>query len=101
MMHHIELGNTILSRRQKLKSLIKQGKITLGGNKQLKIYGTLQCKSGKRMKIQNRVFFVSKKEAIHWGYRPCGHCMKREYQNWKKGLIRIAISFKIFFVLGV
>jgi len=101
MMPQVELGNTILSRRQKLKSLIEQGKITLGGNKQLKIYGTLQCKSGKRMKMQNRMFFVSKKEAIHWGYRPCGHCMKREYQNWRNGLIRIAISFKIFFVLGV
>lgn len=36
MMHHIELGNTILSRRRKLKLLIEQGKITLGGNKQLK-----------------------------------------------------------------
>ncbi len=101
MMHHIELGNTILSRRRKLKLLIEQGKITLGGNKQLKIYGTLQCKSGKRMKMQNRVFFVSEKETTRRGYRPCGHCMKREYQNWKKGLIRIAISFKIFFVLGV
>ncbi len=97
MMPHIELGNTIHSRRQKLKSLIEQGKITLGGNKQLKIYGTLQCKSGKRMKMQNRLFFVSEKEAIHWGYRPCGHCMKSEYQNWKNGLIRIAISFKNFF----
>ncbi len=101
MMPHVELGNTILSRRQKLKSLIEQAKITLGGNKQLKIYGTLQCKSGKRMKMQNRVFFVSEKEATHRGYRPCGHCMQREYQNWKKGLIRIAISFKISFVLGV
>ena len=101
MMPHVELGNTILSRSRKLKLLIEQGKITLGGNKQLKIYGTLQCKSGKRMKMQNRVFFVSEKEATRRGYRPCGHCMKSEYQNWKKGLIRIAISFKIFFVLGV
>jgi len=101
MMPHVELGNTILSRRRKLKLLIEQGKITLGGNKQLKIYGTLQCKSGKRMKIQNRMFFVSEKEATHRGYRPCGHCMKSEYQKWKNGLIRIAISFKIFFVLGV
>ena len=101
MMHHIELGNTILSRRRKLKLLIEQGKITLGGNKHLKIYGTLQCKSGRRMKMQNRVFFVSEKEATYRGYRPCGHCMKSEYQKWKKGLIRIAISFKIFFVLGV
>ncbi len=83
MMHHIELGNTILSRRRKLKLLIEQGKITLGGNKQLKIYGTLQCKSGKRMKMQNRVFFVSEKEATRRGYRPCGHCMKSDIKTGK------------------
>jgi methylphosphotriester-DNA--protein-cysteine methyltransferase len=87
MMPHVELGNIILSRRQELKSLIEQGKINLGGNKQLKIYGTLQCKFGKKMKMQNRVFFVSEKEATHRGYRPCGHCMKSEYQKWKNGLI--------------
>lgn len=57
--------------------------ITLAGNRQLKIYGTLQCRSGKRMKIENRVFFVSEKEAITHGYRPCGHCMKGKYQKWK------------------
>jgi len=88
MLHHLELGNTIFSRRRKLKSLIAKDEITLGGNKQLKIYGTLQCKSGKRMKIQNRVFFVSKEEAINQGYRPCGHCMKSEYQKWKMDLFK-------------
>ena len=75
MFHHPELG------KQKLKPLIEKGEIVFGGNKQLKIYGTLSCKSGKRMKIENRVFFDSEKEAINLGYRPCGHCMKTEYQN--------------------
>jgi len=69
MFHHIELTN------RKLKSLINEGEIRFGGNKQLKIYGTLSCKSGKRMKKENRVFFISKEEAINEGYRPCGHCM--------------------------
>ena len=87
MIHHIELGNTIFSRKRKLKSLIEKGEITLGGNKQIKIYGTLQCKSGKRMKIENRVFFVSEKEALNEGYRPCGHCLKSKYQKWKDDLI--------------
>jgi len=78
MFYHVELE------RQKLKSLIEHGEITLGGNKQLKIYGTLACKSGKRMKKVNRVFFSSEKEGINMGYRPCGHCMKNEYQKWKE-----------------
>jgi methylphosphotriester-DNA--protein-cysteine methyltransferase len=62
-----------------LISQIKAGKITLGGNKQLKIYGLLTCKSGKRMKKQNRVFFRSESEAITLGYRPCGHCLRAKY----------------------
>ncbi|MGN6478422.1 MAG: Ada metal-binding domain-containing protein [Flavipsychrobacter sp.] len=53
----------------------------------LKIYGSLSCSSGKRMKRSNRIFFVSEAEAIENGYRPCGHCMKNEYKNWKNGIV--------------
>lgn len=63
-------------------SLIRDQSITVAGNRKLKIYGTLSCGSGKRMKRQNRVFFVSEKEAIEAGYRPCGHCMRKKYQVW-------------------
>jgi methylphosphotriester-DNA--protein-cysteine methyltransferase len=66
-----------------LISQIKAGKITLGGNKYLKIYGLLTCKSGKRMKKQNRVFFRSESEAITLGYRPCGHCLRAKYLVFK------------------
>jgi methylphosphotriester-DNA--protein-cysteine methyltransferase len=66
---------------------IRQQQIVLGGNIKLKIYGTLACKSGKRMKKQNRVFFVSEEEALSNGYRPCGHCMKASYKKWKDELI--------------
>jgi DNA/RNA endonuclease YhcR with UshA esterase domain len=59
-----------------LRGQIKIGKIRLAGNKKLKIYGTLHCKSGKRMKKENRVFFESEDEAIKLGYRPCGHCVR-------------------------
>jgi methylphosphotriester-DNA--protein-cysteine methyltransferase len=79
MIQHSELS------KQELMSLIRNGKIVLGGNKQLKIYGSLSCKSGKRMKKENRVFFSSEDEAISHGYRPCGQCMKTEYQSWKQG----------------
>lgn len=67
---------------KKLRQKIRDKSICLGGNKKLKIYGTLKCKSGKRMKRQNRVFFSSIKEVIDEGYRPCGHCMKSEYKKW-------------------
>jgi methylphosphotriester-DNA--protein-cysteine methyltransferase len=57
--------------------------IQLAGNMKLKIYGRLSCSSGKRMKLQNRVFFKNAEEAIVNGYRPCGHCMQNEYKTWK------------------
>jgi len=70
-----------------LRSKIKQQKIHFGGNCKLKIYGTLSCASGKKMKRENRVFFSSESEAIENGFRPCGHCMKEKYQKWKNGFI--------------
>lgn len=71
------------SRGPQLSSLIRKGLIAFGGNSRLKIYGLLNCNTGKRMKIQNRVFFATEKEAIDEGYRPCGHCMIKEYIQWK------------------
>ena len=67
--------------------LIKNGAVLYAGNSRLKIYGKLNCKSGKRMKIENRVFFKNRNEALGAGYRPCGHCMNAEYKNWKNGII--------------
>lgn len=66
-----------------LRSQIRSAEILFGGNKKLKIYGTLRCSSGKRMKKENRIFFSSESEAIEKGYRPCGHCMKDTYKKWK------------------
>lgn len=70
-----------------LRHLIRQGCIAWGGNQKLKIYGKLTCRSGKRMKTENRIFFSSEAEAQAAGYRPCGHCMRQKYQDWKNGLI--------------
>ncbi len=67
-----------------LRSKIRNREIRFGGNKKLKIYGLLNCTSGKRMKMENRVFFKDKKEAIQNDYRPCGHCMRDAYKQWKK-----------------
>lgn len=77
MEKHVGLESKVLLRK------IRKGEINFGGNLKLKIYGTLRCKSGKRMKRENRVFFISEKEAIEQGFRPCGHCMREAYRNWK------------------
>jgi len=63
---------------------IQYGAISFAGNKNLKIYGTLNCSSGKKMKKNNRIFFHSASEAISMGYRPCGRCLKKEYIQWKQ-----------------
>ena len=68
-----------------LRRLIRERGICLAGNCKLLIYGTLRCRSGKRMKTENRVFFVSEQEALEMGYRPCGHCMTATYKRYKNG----------------
>lgn len=44
------------------------------GYKPKKIFGNLSCKSGMRMKKENRVFFFCIDDAIECGYRPCKNC---------------------------
>ncbi|WP_335904580.1 Ada metal-binding domain-containing protein [Leptospira venezuelensis] len=67
--------------------MIRKRKLDFAGNLKLKIYGTLSCESGKRMKKENRIFFSSEKEAISLGFRPCGHCLKEKYKVWKHGTV--------------
>jgi methylphosphotriester-DNA--protein-cysteine methyltransferase len=81
MIRHSEINPLDLRRK------IRQRHILFAGNANLKIYGNLGCKSGKRMKKQNRVFFGSEKEALEHGYRPCGNCLKTKYKNWKNAIV--------------
>jgi len=67
---------------QDLRTHLKAGVLRMGGNSRLKIYGALDCGSGKRMTRENRVFFEDENEARDAGYRPCGNCMKEAYQAW-------------------
>ena len=83
MVHHIALGGNDIERRMQVRLLIAEGKIKYGGYKLKRIYGRLGCAMGKRMKVENRVFFISEAEALQAGYRPCGHCMKEAYHSWK------------------
>lgn len=61
----------------------------LGGNRQLTIYGRLDCWSAKaaipKGYAAGRVFFADEAAAIAAGYRPCGHCMREQYNVWKAG----------------
>jgi methylphosphotriester-DNA--protein-cysteine methyltransferase len=83
MIHHIDLGQSPFERSRNLRSLIAGGQISFAGNCKLRIYGTLQCSSGKKMKANNRMFFTDKHEAEKYGYRPCGHCMRKAYLLWQ------------------
>ena len=64
-----------------VRRLVRAGAIRFAGNSKLKIYGTLRCASGKRMKKGNRVFFSSAAEARSLGFRPCGNCLRKEYRR--------------------
>ncbi len=82
MHKHIEMGNTTAERAKQVSSLIRFGEIKLGGYQKARIYGLLSCKSGKRIKTENRVFFKDEAEALAAGYRPCGHCLPQKYKRW-------------------
>ncbi len=83
MYHHSDLTQDELFR------LLRRREITMAGwNGRDKVYGHLRCWSGKKMHPKNRVFFRDEAEAKEAGFRPCGHCMKAEYQAYKRGLGR-------------
>lgn len=59
-----------------------------GGHRGLKIYGHLDCPSALKFiaqgkYVQHRVFFADAITAVAAGYRPCGHCMKAQYEIWR------------------
>ncbi|MBV9412960.1 MAG: metal-binding protein [Acidimicrobiia bacterium] len=64
----------------------------LGGHLKQKVYGRLDCpvalsliRRGK-FKTEYRVFFANAKTARACGYRPCGACLRQEYNAWKASL---------------
>lgn len=64
-----------------------------GGNKELRIYGKLDCSSANsavtKGTYQNkRVFFKDEEAAIAAGYRPCCKCLKDKYTKWKEEIIQ-------------
>ena len=64
---------------------------TLGGNTERKVYGRLDCPSAlssiKRFPgsyEKSRVFFADEKTALAAGYRTCGNCLRKQYQEYKE-----------------
>ena len=51
-----------------------------------KIFGRLDCKSGMRMKKENRVFFQGWDDAVACGYRPCKKCRPTPEDSQSSGV---------------
>lgn len=63
---------------------------TLGGHRDTKIFGRLDCPAALRALARGgyarqRVFFTDAATARAAGYRPCGVCLRDEYRAWKAG----------------
>lgn len=71
-----------------------------GGNGKLKIYGRLDCGSAlSSMKRypgeyqKHRVFFADEKTALAAGYRPCGNCLRKKYQEYMADPEKYRVKF--------
>jgi len=53
-----------------------------GRRKDRKIFGRLDCKSGIRMKKENRVFFHTWSDAVAAGFRPCKNCKPTPHDTY-------------------
>ncbi len=70
----------------KLYKILKKGKIVespypgrYAGITTRKIFGRLDCSSGKRALKKNRVFFHFWEDAVAAGYRPCKKCKPEKF----------------------
>ncbi len=60
IIRHTEPGTTSDEQSFLIRSLIRRGKISLAGNRRLKIYGTLGCASGKKCSPATGYFSAAK-----------------------------------------
>jgi hypothetical protein len=66
-----------------IRAALRRRMLRYAGHAHDKIFGRLDCRSGRRMKRNNRVFFTDQAEAMASGFRPCGPCMRKDYDVWK------------------
>ena len=62
---------------------------TLGGHRDSRIYGRLDCPAALRAiarggYVSQRVFFADEHTAVAAGFRPCASCMPVQYRAWKR-----------------
>lgn len=70
---------------------------TLGGHRRSKVYGRLDCAGALRWiakgkYVQHRVFFADEASAIAAGFRPCGHCLRERYAEWKAQALTVRLE---------
>lgn len=77
--------------KRKLYKILKKGNIIVSpvpgeyaGYRPGKIFGTLDCRTGMRMKKENRVFFHTLEDAIAEGYRPCCNCKPLDEKDFAR-----------------
>lgn len=95
------IDDTSNMRGKQIWPLVKSGEVKLGGYRDNKIYGRLDCWSAKRhlkngTYQKSRVLFVSEAEAIENGYRPCAKCLPKHYKRWKQ-----CVADDISYTLGI
>ena len=65
------------------------GRTGTGGRGFRGVYGRLDCSTALRAiaradtYAKHRVFFADEATAVAAGHRPCGNCMRAEYESWK------------------
>lgn len=87
---------------KKLYEILKDGETiesetpgTIAGYVPGRIFGRLDCKSGMRMKKENRVFFHTLEDAVREGYRPCNNCKPIGEEDFEK--IRHLVYYKTLY----
>jgi len=80
------LSYTLVGRDGEPHASARKGK--LGGHRNTKIYGRLDCRAALRALarggyVKQRVFFANAADARAAGYRPCAVCLPEAYAKWK------------------
>ena len=64
------------------------------GVRTMKIFGRLDCGSGRRALTKNRVFFRSYEDAVAAGYRPCRNCHPVPGLTWQESAEKLGEDYR-------
>lgn len=85
------------------KPYLSEEKGALGGNRETRVYGLMDCPAARRALsletrdhyIKNRVFFKDETTALAAGFRPCGSCQREKYKQYKADPIAYKARFGV------